>query len=212
MKKGEVPHSSPSVLEPRTPEMAGKGGGGAWKVAYADFVTAMMAFFLVMWICGQDQKVRQAVSYYFNDPTNTSMVGTSKRPSRSGSVADMTDFGNVPKSESVALGRGRQSHSRKRERALATKRVSEWLLTDDKSRDYWENQAQQAREWASSAKEVREKKVSADEAAALRLATTLNDELVQQMAGGAKGLQQDLLYEILGQVNWFEVAEDVLTR
>jgi flagellar motor protein MotB len=37
--------------------MAG-GGGGAWKVAYADFVTAMMAFFMVMWLVSQDQKVK----------------------------------------------------------------------------------------------------------------------------------------------------------
>jgi chemotaxis protein MotB len=37
--------------------MAG-GGGGAWKVAYADFVTAMMAFFMVMWLVGQDQEKR----------------------------------------------------------------------------------------------------------------------------------------------------------
>ncbi|HEV3298933.1 MAG TPA: flagellar motor protein MotB [Planctomycetaceae bacterium] len=47
--------------------MAGKGGG-AWKVAYADFVTAMMAFFLVMWIVGQDKPVKQAVAKYFEDP------------------------------------------------------------------------------------------------------------------------------------------------
>jgi chemotaxis protein MotB len=47
--------------------MAGKGGG-AWKVAYADFVTAMMAFFLVMWIVGQDKPVKQAVAQYFEDP------------------------------------------------------------------------------------------------------------------------------------------------
>ncbi|HXY35653.1 MAG TPA: flagellar motor protein MotB [Planctomycetaceae bacterium] len=47
--------------------MAGKGGG-AWKVAYADFVTAMMAFFLVMWIVGQDKPVKQAVARYFEDP------------------------------------------------------------------------------------------------------------------------------------------------
>jgi chemotaxis protein MotB len=47
--------------------MAGKGGG-AWKVAYADFVTAMMAFFLVMWITGQSRPVRQAVAKYFEDP------------------------------------------------------------------------------------------------------------------------------------------------
>lgn len=44
------------------------GGGGAWKVAYADFVTAMMAFFLVMWITGQSKPVKQAVAKYFEDP------------------------------------------------------------------------------------------------------------------------------------------------
>jgi chemotaxis protein MotB len=44
------------------------GGGGAWKVAYADFVTAMMAFFMVMWITSQSTKVKEAVSHYFSDP------------------------------------------------------------------------------------------------------------------------------------------------
>ena len=43
--------------------------GGAWKVAYADFVTAMMAFFLVMWLIGQSKAVKQAVGGYFRDPT-----------------------------------------------------------------------------------------------------------------------------------------------
>lgn len=47
--------------------MAGKGGG-AWKVAYADFVTAMMAFFLVMWIVGQSDKAKEAIAHHFNDP------------------------------------------------------------------------------------------------------------------------------------------------
>jgi chemotaxis protein MotB len=42
--------------------------GGAWKVAYADFVTAMMAFFLVMWIVGQAQTVKRGVAGYFRDP------------------------------------------------------------------------------------------------------------------------------------------------
>ena len=45
-----------------------KGHGGAWKVAYADFVTAMMAFFLVMWIVGQSRSVRAAVAGYFREP------------------------------------------------------------------------------------------------------------------------------------------------
>jgi chemotaxis protein MotB len=51
--------------------MAGKGGG-AWKVAYADFVTAMMAFFLVMWITSQDDQVKKAIGGYFQDPWGTS--------------------------------------------------------------------------------------------------------------------------------------------
>ncbi len=48
----------------------GKHGhhGGAWKVAYADFVTAMMAFFLVMWIVAQSEEVKAGVAGYFRDP------------------------------------------------------------------------------------------------------------------------------------------------
>ena len=48
----------------------GHGGhhGGAWKVAYADFVTAMMAFFLVMWLVSQKPSVKAAVGGYFRDP------------------------------------------------------------------------------------------------------------------------------------------------
>jgi chemotaxis protein MotB len=42
--------------------------GGAWKVAYADFVTAMMALFIVLWIVGQSKEIREYVSYYFRDP------------------------------------------------------------------------------------------------------------------------------------------------
>ena len=42
--------------------------GGAWKVAYADFVTAMMAFFLVLWIVGQSKSVKEGVAGYFRDP------------------------------------------------------------------------------------------------------------------------------------------------
>lgn len=43
--------------------------GGAWKVAYADFVTAMMAFFLVMWIVGLSAPIRKAIASYFKDPS-----------------------------------------------------------------------------------------------------------------------------------------------
>ncbi len=42
--------------------------GGSWKVAYADFVTAMMAFFMVMWILGMDEQTKQAIEGYFSSP------------------------------------------------------------------------------------------------------------------------------------------------
>ena len=60
-----------------------KGGhghhGGAWKVAFADFVTAMMAFFMVMWIIGLSQDQRSMIQAYFNDP-----IGFSKNPPKNG--------------------------------------------------------------------------------------------------------------------------------
>ena len=43
--------------------------GGAWKVAYANFVTAMMALFIVLWLLASDEKVKKAVGGYFSDPT-----------------------------------------------------------------------------------------------------------------------------------------------
>lgn len=48
----------------------GHGGhhGGAWKVAYADFVTAMMSLFIVLWLMSSSKPVKDAVSGYFNDP------------------------------------------------------------------------------------------------------------------------------------------------
>jgi chemotaxis protein MotB len=51
----------------------GHGGhhGGAWKVAYADFVTAMMALFIVLWLLNSSQKVQKAVGGYFRDPSGT---------------------------------------------------------------------------------------------------------------------------------------------
>jgi chemotaxis protein MotB len=58
--------------------------GGAWKVAYADFVTAMMALFIVLWLMNSKQEVKQAVGGYFKDPTGkgkllgTNMSGTGR--------------------------------------------------------------------------------------------------------------------------------------
>jgi len=51
--------------------------GGAWKVAFADFMTAMMAFFLVMWLVGQSDEVKESVAGYFRDPGKFNQKGRS---------------------------------------------------------------------------------------------------------------------------------------
>jgi len=58
---------------------ASHGGhhGGAWKVAYADFVTAMMALFIVLWMLNTSKQIQEAIGGYFKDPTGSSKkVGT----------------------------------------------------------------------------------------------------------------------------------------
>jgi chemotaxis protein MotB len=60
-------------------KVAGHGGhhGGAWKVAYADFVTAMMALFIVLWLMNTSTKVQEAVAGYFRDPAGVGkLAGT----------------------------------------------------------------------------------------------------------------------------------------
>ena len=53
--------------------------GGAWKVAYADFVTAMMALFIVLWLMNASKQVQEAVGGYFKDPRGSAkVVGTNK--------------------------------------------------------------------------------------------------------------------------------------
>ncbi len=69
-----------TIIVRRVKKVQGGGHhGGAWKVAYADFVTAMMAFFMVMWLVGAlTTKQREAVSDYFKNPSP--LVGTSPAP------------------------------------------------------------------------------------------------------------------------------------
>jgi chemotaxis protein MotB len=61
------PPPEPPFL-PRRPRPLSEAHGGAWKVAYADFVTALMALFIVLWMLNSGKDVRSAVSGYFHDP------------------------------------------------------------------------------------------------------------------------------------------------
>lgn len=75
-----------------------KGGhghhGGAWKVAYADFVTAMMALFIVLWVLGQSEEVKNEVANYFQNPFGVG-VGQGASPMKGGPRTPQTDVSDI---------------------------------------------------------------------------------------------------------------------
>ncbi len=81
-----MPSPTPSIDQKPRPiiikKKIVKGGGhhgGAWKIAYADFVTAMMSLFIVLWLMNSNAKVKEAVAGYFRDPAGTGkLAGTDK--------------------------------------------------------------------------------------------------------------------------------------
>src|ERR1043165_5086495 len=92
--KNEPP---PPIIVKKITVVAGGHHGGAWKVAYADFVTAMMAFFLLLWLLGATtEKQRKGIADYFT-PT---LVKT--REASAGSAtgllggSSLTDVDNYP--------------------------------------------------------------------------------------------------------------------
>ena len=78
-------------LQPIIIKKVKKGGhaahGGAWKIAYADFVTAMMAFFLLMWLLGSTTEGdKKGIADFFNSPLKVSMMGGGSGSGDSSSV------------------------------------------------------------------------------------------------------------------------------
>ena len=70
-----MPSPPPIIIKKKVSH--GGHHGGAWKVAYADFVTAMMALFIVLWLMNSSKQIQEAVGGYFKDPTGTATkVGT----------------------------------------------------------------------------------------------------------------------------------------
>jgi chemotaxis protein MotB len=63
-----MPHAAPIIIR-RPKKVHSAHHGGAWKVAYADFVTAMMALFIVLWLVNSNDEVKKAVGGYFRDPS-----------------------------------------------------------------------------------------------------------------------------------------------
>ena len=81
--------AKPIVIR-RTRVRAPRHHGGAWKIAYADFVTAMMAFFLLMWLLGSTTRGQlEGIAQYFRSPLNASLSGGSG----SGNATSVLDGG-----------------------------------------------------------------------------------------------------------------------
>jgi chemotaxis protein MotB len=85
------------VVVVKTKKSGTQHHGGSWKVAYADFVTAMMAFFLVMWIVGMDSDVRDLVQGYFNNPVGFRRAfGAGQDPVSQGSTPVPSELQRIP--------------------------------------------------------------------------------------------------------------------
>lgn len=100
--------------------------GGAWKVAFADFMTAMMAFFLVMWLVGQKPEVREAVGGYFRDPGKYLEQGGAGMLKGSRSVIPNEDPpSGMLKAEVEKSGGGPSEMEKKQMKEAALKIISE---------------------------------------------------------------------------------------
>jgi chemotaxis protein MotB len=75
--------------------------GGAWKVAFADFVTAMMALFIVLWVLGQSQQVKQSVAQHFRNPGVFETTTGTILPETAGIVANPAEQEKVEVANSV---------------------------------------------------------------------------------------------------------------
>jgi chemotaxis protein MotB len=78
--------------------------GGAWKVAYADFVTAMMALFLVLWLTAQDEKIKEAVQRSFTNPfSSLTKESTGIIPNQNKETMSRAHAGNFDSSSALEL-------------------------------------------------------------------------------------------------------------
>lgn len=108
--------------------------GGSWKVAYADFVTAMMAFFLVMWLIGAlTTKQREAVSDYFKNPSPVAGQSTVRAQGQNGpggASTSMIKLGGtmeLPKDAGKELSRAPNSEPSATDKQLEQKRLEDLM-------------------------------------------------------------------------------------
>jgi chemotaxis protein MotB len=127
----------PIVIK-RIKKISGGAHGGAWKVAYADFVTAMMAFFLLMWMLGSTSKAKlEGIALYFKTPLKVALAGGEGSGDSSsilkGGGTDLTrSTGQVKKADvestrSINLDASRAEKIKEREEEMRLKEIKEKL-------------------------------------------------------------------------------------
>ncbi len=109
--------AKPTVIVRRVKKIQGGGNhGGSWKVAYADFVTAMMAFFLVMWLLASTSKPeRAAISEYFRNPSPLSGTSSTPAPGMAGPGGASTSMIKLGGATDISRGNSNDPFQNQRE-------------------------------------------------------------------------------------------------
>ena len=108
------------------------------------------------------------------------------------------------------MGRGRRPHSKNSMSSAATKLVCDWLHQDHEAGNYWKKQAEEQRESARWSREVKENGDPLERTAIRRLTIQLQEEIKREIPTKVTGLYRDLLQEVMQDVNWAELAEDLI--
>ncbi len=189
--------------------MAG-GSGGSWKVAYADFVTAMMAFFLVMWLVSQDQKVKESIAKYFQNPTGVLLKGDSTDRPHSGGIFLSESNGPVPGQFHRVVGRSIGTFSDPRMEEDETLVIAEWFLEEPKFFEHWKKIADDVVSQAKNAPEVKEGQASTRETARPLLAIKMRDEMMESVNTIGDPILRDVMTTTMSKVDWLAIAEECL--
>src|ERR1700683_2603294 len=113
--------SQPIIIIRRNKKHGGGHHGGAWKVAFADFVTAMMALFIVLWLLSSSEQVQKAVGGYFTDPKGKGKdVGNGLRGAGTESLSIKKDDMNKLKDKLEQAVRDSASMQKIREHVIFT--------------------------------------------------------------------------------------------
>ncbi len=191
--------------------MAGKGGG-AWKVAYADFVTAMMAFFLVMWLVSQDQKIKESIAHYFQGPVGINLLGESSRTSHSAGLFYNEIMGPVPGYTDRSAGRSIGTAPEPPDPDSDTMAVADWILEDKTQRDHWLKVAQALYDKARRENPDRKDVSYFNSIVKPQLIWEMHHQISQPVVDKMEGIHRELLLNSLSKIDWSAVADECLLR